>query len=270
MSTGRIGDTHVHSFFSADSEADPGEVVRKAVEAGLPELCFTDHIDWDFPVNDLVFDFDMAAYFSVISGLRERYRDSIRILAGVELGLQPQLSGRYHELLASWPFDYVIGSQHLVYGCDPYYPETFEGRTDEEVFRRYFEETLANVKAFHEFDSMGHLDYIIRYGSKKKRRFGCRGCSDVIDEILKLLVKYNIALELNTAGLRKQVGAPNPHPDILRRYRELGGTLVTVGSDSHKPFSLGFAFDRARDILKSCGFTHYVYYEKRKPRFVLL
>lgn len=192
------------------------------------------------------------------------------MLIGVELGLQAHLAERYHELLASRPFDYVIGSQHLVRGMDPYYPETFEGASETEIYRAYFEETLADLRAFHEFDSMGHLDYIVRYGRKLGRPYSWREYGDVIDEILKLLVRYNIALEVNTAGIRKQLGFPNPHPEIIRRYRELGGTLVTVGSDSHKPYSLGFAFEQARDLLLSCGFTHYVWFEHREPKFVSL
>ncbi|MBP3877606.1 MAG: histidinol-phosphatase HisJ family protein [Lachnospiraceae bacterium] len=265
-----IGDVHVHSRFSGDSDADPEEVVQRAIRGGLPQLCFTDHIDWDFPVEDMVFDIDFAEYFSTLSALRDKYRGEITILAGVELGMQQHLGPRYRKLLAEYPFDFAIGSQHLVEGMDPYYPETFEGKTDAYIYRKYFEETLQNLRKFHDFDSMGHLDYIVRYGKQRRRSYNCRDYADVIDEILKLLVKHNIALELNTAGLRKQVGAPNPHPDILRRYRELGGTLVTVGSDSHKSHTLGFAFDTAGEILKACGFTHYVYYVKRQPKFVRL
>ena len=144
--------------------------------------------------------------------------------------------------------------------------ETQDAQHDDAAAKKILE----NVKAFHDFDSMGHLDYIVRYGRNKSRSYSYRAFADVIDEILKLLVRYNIAIEINTAGFRKQIGSPNPHPDILRRYRELGGTLVTVGSDSHKPHTLGFAFDTASEILKSCGFTHYVYYEKRQPKFVKL
>lgn len=265
-----IADIHVHSRFSADSEADPDEVVRKAAEAGLPAVCFTDHIDWDYPVEGLVFDFDTDDYFRTMESVRQRWGEKIRVLIGVELGLQAHLAERYHELLASRPFDYVIGSQHLVRGMDPYYPETFEGASETEIYRAYFEETLADLRAFHEFDSMGHLDYIVRYGRKLGRPYSWREYGDVIDEILKLLVRYNIALEVNTAGIRKQLGFPNPHPEIIRRYRELGGTLVTVGSDSHKPYSLGFAFEQARDLLLSCGFTHYVWFEHREPKFVSL
>ncbi|MDO4619725.1 MAG: histidinol-phosphatase HisJ family protein [Lachnospiraceae bacterium] len=264
-----LGDCHVHSRYSADSEADPEETIRKAVKRGLPLLCFTDHIDYDYPVEDLVFDYDVNAYFEELQRLRDKYADQIKVLIGVELGMQTHLGPEYTKLLEQHPFDYVIGSQHLVNRMDPYYPETFEGKTDAEIFRSYFEETLEDVKAFHEFDSMGHLDYIVRYG-RKKRRYNWHDYADIIDEILKLLVRYNIALEINTAGIRKQMGAPNPQPEILHRYRELGGTLVTVGSDSHKPDSLGFAFDTAKEILKTSGFTHYVYYEKRRPVFVSL
>ncbi len=265
-----IGDIHVHSSFSADSDADMEDVIRKALAAGLPYIAFTDHIDWDFPVTDVEYDFDVDRYFDAITALKRKYGEEIRILAGVELGLQPHLAERYGRLLREYPFDFVIGSQHLVYNMDPYYPETFAGRSEAEVYHRYFEETLEGVKAFHEFDSMGHLDYIVRYGKRRSGVYSYRAFADVIDEILKLLVRYNIALELNTAGLRRQLGFPNPHPDILRRYHELGGTLVTVGSDSHKPFSLGFAFDTAAAVLRSCGFTHCVYYEKRRPKFVSL
>ena len=265
-----IADTHVHSSFSTDSEADMRDVAIAAVEAGLPLLCFTDHIDWDYPVEDLEFDFDRRAYFARITELREEFLGKIRILGGVELGLQPSLAARYRELLKNEPFDFVIGSQHLVAGMDPYYPETFDVISADEIYRKYFEEMLEGLKAFHEFDSLGHLDYIVRYGRNYGAVYSYRAYADIIDEILKLLVRFNIALELNTCGIRKQLGFPNPHPDILRRYRELGGTLVTVGSDAHKAHLIGFAFDRAGQILRSCGFTHYVYFERREPKFVRL
>lgn len=230
-------------------------------------LCFTDHIDWDYPVPDLTFDFDVSSYIKEITSLQEKYGDRIRILKGVELGLQPHLGSRYAKLLRDYSFDFAIGSQHLVGKYDPYYPEAFEGRSDMEVYREYFEDALENVRAFHGFDSFGHLDYVIRYGREKPTRYTYRAFSDVIDEILKELVKSNIALEVNTCGFRKGLGAPNPSPDIIRRYRQLGGTLVTIGSDAHKPSYLGYDFDIACDILKNCGFTHFCWFEKHIPHF---
>ncbi len=265
-----IADIHVHSNYSTDSEAKMEDTVKHAIEIGLPVLCFTDHIDWDYPVEGLTFDFDISRYMNEIEALQKKYSGQIEILKGVELGLQPQLSDRYKKLLRDYPFDFAIGSQHLVNQMDPYYPETFEGRRDADVFYDYFKNMLEDVKAFHSFDTLGHLDYVVRYGKNKAHDYSYKAYADVIDEILKLLVKYNIAIELNTCGLRKQLGFPNPHPDVLRRYHELGGTLVTVGSDSHKPYYLGYAFDTAARILSSCGFTHYCYYKNRKPKFVKL
>ncbi len=265
-----IADTHVHSSYSTDSEARMEATVRRAVEIGLPVLTFTDHIDWDYPVDGLTFDFDISRYMEEIESLQKKYAGKIELLKGVELGLQPQLKDRYEKLLRDYPFDFAIGSQHLVNNMDPYYPETFEGKTDAEVYLDYFHDMLEDVRAFHSFDSMGHLDYVVRYGKSKAHSYSYRAYAEIIDEILKLLVKYNIAIELNTCGLRKQLGFPNPHPDILKRYRELGGTLVTVGSDSHKPYYLGYAFDTAQKILLSCGFTHYCYFKNREPKFVKL
>lgn len=265
-----IGDIHLHSSFSADSEARMEDVVRAAIDAGLPLICFTDHIDLDYPVEDLDFEFDIPAYFREIGRMQELYGDRIRIFRGVELGMQAHLGDRYRALLKEHDFDFVIGSQHLVNGRDPYYPETFEGKTDQEVYRAYFENMLEDIRAFHEFDTLGHLDYVVRYGRRRSRGYSYRAYADVIDEILKFLVRWNIALELNTAGLRKRLGFPNPHPDILRRYRELGGTLVTCGADAHRPAFVGYGMKEAEEILKSCGFTHYVYYSRRKPFFVRL
>ena len=263
-------DIHVHSSYSTDSEAKMDDVAQAALKEGIRVLCFTDHIDWDYPVDGLTFDFDPKAYDADIRRLRQKYRGKLDILMGVELGMQPHLGSRYEKLLADYPFDFAIGSQHLVGNKDPYYPETFDGRSDTEVFREYFENLYEDVKAFHGFDSLGHLDYVVRYGKRRAEEYSYRHFADIIDEILKLLVRYNIALECNTCGLRKHLGFPNPHPAVLKRYRELGGTMVTIGSDAHKPAYLGYGFEEACDILKSCGFTHYVYFVKHQPKFVLI
>ena len=155
-------DLHLHSRYSADSEELMENQVRRAVEMGLPVMCFTDHIDWDFPIPEIVFDFDIEEYLEELSILQEKYGKQIRILKGVELGMQEQLGDRYRELLKSHPFDFAIGSQHLVDGQDPYYPEIFEERGDARVFQDYFEETWNNLRLFHDMDTLGHLDSVVR------------------------------------------------------------------------------------------------------------
>jgi histidinol-phosphatase (PHP family) len=123
-------DVHVHSSYSADSETAMENQVRAAITAGVNVLCFTDHIDYDYPVPDTVYDFNVAEYRREIERLREIYRKEIEILMGVELGMQKHLGGRYKKLLDDYPFDFSIGSQHLVGGSDPFFPKVFEGRTD--------------------------------------------------------------------------------------------------------------------------------------------
>lgn len=264
-----IGDTHLHSSFSADCETPMEENVLAAIKAELPYICMTDHLDYDYPYPNEVFEYDIAVYLKEIERLRGLYGDKIKIYSGAELGMQPHLGKTYEELIKTWPLDFCIGSQHLVERHDPYYQNTFEGRHDNEVYRRFFEETLENVKRFHAFDSLGHLDYIVRYG-KERRYYHYSEFADILDEILKLLVKYNIALEVNTAGLKKHLGFANPQPEVLKRYRELGGTLVTIGSDSHKSLFVGYGFGETAKLLKSIGFSHIVYYESHRPRFVKL
>lgn len=261
-------DVHVHSLFSTDSETAMENQVKAAIAAGVNVLCFTDHIDYDYPESGTVYDFNVAEYQREIERLREIYRKKIEILMGVELGMQKHLGGCYKKLLDDYPFDFSIGSQHLVGGRDPFFPDVFDGRTDREVYREYFEDLLEDVRLFHSFDCLGHLDYVVRYGRHRAREYSYRAYADIIDEILKLLIRYNIAIEINTAGLRKMIGFPNPHPLVLKRYREMGGTLVTIGSDAHKTAHVGCHFGEAVNVLRSCGFTHYAYYVKRKPKFV--
>ena len=261
-----LADMHMHTEYSQDSCAKLDSMAEKAIAAGIGAICVTDHIDWDFPEKDLIFDYDVDAYQKDIARAKEKYNGRLEIFMGVELGMQPHLSERYQAFLKKYPFDFVIGSVHLVNNRDPYYKEAFEGLEDAEAYRMYFENILVNIKAFHDFDSLGHLDYIVRYGKNKAKEYSYSQFSDIIDEILKELILHGKALEVNTAGYRK-LGFPNPHPDVIRRYRELGGEMMTVGADAHKPSHVGYDFKKVTQLLKKCGFDYYTRFENRKPEF---
>lgn len=263
-----LADMHMHTEFSLDSCAKLDSMADYAISKGIDTICITDHIDWDFPEKNMIFDFDVDAYEKCILRAREKYKGRLDILMGVELGMQPHLAERYTRFLESHPFDFVIGSVHLVNNRDPYFPEAFKGMTDQEAYRLYFENTLENVKAFHGFDSLGHLDYIVRYGRTKAQNYRLSDYQDIIDEILKELISNDKALEVNSAGLRKNLGFPNPHTDIIKRFKELGGEMVTVGADAHKPSHIGYEFRRLSNILQKCGFTYYTKFKGRKPEFV--
>ncbi len=257
-------DFHTHSSFSGDSDEPMREMARAAVSRGLKTLCITEHCDFDFPEGGFVPDF--SAYKAAYDEVRAEFSGELELLFGVELGLMDYLAPRLCELTKKWDFDFIIGSSHLVDGTDPYYPEYFEKLGARGGILRYFESIPANVKAFGDFDVYGHLDYAVRYSPEKK--YAPEDYRELLDEILRLLVQKGKGIELNTAGLRSGLSHCNPHPFILKRYRELGGEIVTIGSDAHKAADVARDFAIAEQALKDAGFTHYAVFRNRKPTFV--
>ncbi len=264
-------DFHIHSSFSGDSDTPMENMILKGMDLGLAKMCFTEHNDFDYPVTgsepDGFFEVNPDAYLYDFLKLREKYADRIALLFGVELGLQPHLSRRNAAFVKSHDYDFVIGSSHLCHGKDPYRPSFYEGRPQEDAYREYFESILENLDACSDFDVYGHLDYVVRYGPKKDDGYSYALYRELFDKILTKLIHMGKGIELNTAGLAKGLREPNPCADVLRRYRELGGEIVTVGSDAHAPGQIAYAFGRASEILKSCGFRFYSIYEKRNPSF---
>lgn len=257
-------DVHVHSSFSSDSEELLENSVKSAITAGLDMLCITEHMDMDYPTGEFLLD--TASYKKELFRLKEKYSDEIELLYGVELGLMDYLAPRLYEYTVAEDFDFIIGSSHLVDGVDPYEPEYFGKFGDTNGLVRYFDSILANISAYDNFDVYGHLDYVVRYSAAKC--YSPADHRDIIDEILKKLIDMGKGIELNTAGLKYGLGWAHPHPEVLRRYRELGGEIITVGSDAHKGEHIAYDFDRATDILASAGFKYYTVFRKRKAEFV--
>lgn len=264
-------DCHMHTEFSTDSEAPVRSMIEGALERGLKEICLTDHYDKEYPkvpdIEGTAFVFDPEEYFRTLAAFREEYAGRITVRTGIEIGLQPHLGDFYRELISKHPFDFVIGSVHLVHGFDPYYGEIFEGRTDEDVYRETFRLTVENLDAIDDFDVLGHIDYVVRYGKEKAAHYSYRKFADEIDAILRKVIDMGKGIELNTGGFKYGLGFCNPHPDIIKRYRELGGEIITVGADAHRPEHIAYDFDKAEEILKDCGFKYYTVFEERKPIF---
>ena len=269
-------DSHMHTEFSTDSEAPVRSRLDAAVERGLGSVCITDHMDLDFPPQEgeeyseenPPFQFDTEKYFKVLGPLREEYRDRLDVRIGIEIGLQPHLGDRYRELVHAYPFDYVIGSVHLIRRMDPYYGKLFEGRSDEEAYREAFVESLRCLEGVQDFDALGHLDYVVRYGKHQAEEYSYRKFADEIDEVLRKLISMGKGLEMNTGGLKYGLGFCNPHPDVVKRYRELGGEIVTIGADAHRPEHVAYEFKKAAEILKMCGFRYYAEYKERRAEFI--
>lgn len=264
-------DYHMHSDFSADCRFPMETMIRSAVEKGLRAVCFTEHNDKDYPLHPedegREFLFDEPEYFERTAQLREKYSGRLDIFAGVEIGLQPHLSKYYQNLTGQYPFDFVIGSMHVVDGMDPYYGEIFEGRSDRDVYERTFRQTIECIKEVSCFDVLGHIDYVVRYGREKEKEYVREYYETLTDEILRLIISSGRGIEVNTAGLKHGLSFVHPRLDILKKYRQMGGEIVTVGADAHRPEQIAYGFAAAKEALEACGFKYYTEFRERKPYF---
>lgn len=263
-----FSDFHLHTEFSQDSQTPVRDQIDQAIGLGMKEICITDHHDYGVGLKggDFILDFDR--YIPTLLALRAEYEDRIAIRIGIELGLQVRIKEYLNQLTHRYPFDYIIGSSHFVDGQDPYYPEFFMGREEKEAYEDFFKVTLCRVKAIDCFDSLGHLDYVVRYGPNKNQFYTYDSYKEYIDPILNILVEKGKGLECNTGGFQYGLGHPNPTEEILTRFRELGGEILTIGSDAHVTQNLGYDFPRLKDLLLSCGFRYYCVFHDRKPEFV--
>ena len=272
MSNQILWDCHMHSSFSADSDTPMEDMIQDAIRRNLSGICFTEHLDPDYPPtpDNETFELDLDAYKETLFSLQEKYRSKLNIHFGIELGLQPHLADSFKELLKTLPFDFVIGSSHVVHGYDPYYGKFFENREESACYREYFESILENLEAFSGMDVYGHIDYVVRYGPNQNREYSYERYRDILDEILRTVIDKNLGIELNTGGFHYGLREPNPCRAVIRRYRELGGEIITVGADAHAPAKIAYDFDKAAAILADCGFKYYTVFQNRKPEFVKL
>lgn len=268
-----INDCHLHTAFSGDSDTPVRRQIEKAMELGMKEICITDHHDYDSGFCDTDFNLDIPSYLSALKAFQAEYEGRIRINIGVELGLQDHLDGYLHDFVREHgsSFDFIIGSSHFVTGMDPYELSYWEHYGEEKGLEEFFKVSLNRARNLYDvFDSFGHLDYIVRYAPHQNASYSYERFSQWIDPILMVLIEHGKGLECNTGGLRYGLSQPNPSRRILKRYRELGGEIITIGSDAHTPDYLGYGFQECRRFLLRCGFRYYTVFHGRKPEFIPL
>ena len=262
-------DFHLHTDFSGDSDTPPRLQIEQAIRLGMNEMCITDHHDYDVDTGELNFVLDLPSYLSAMEQLKKQYEGQITLRIGIELGLQRHIHDYLKQLVSDYEdiLDFVIGSNHFVDGYDPYYPNFFEGLTEREAYEHFFEVSLERFRCMDCYDVCGHLDYVVRYGPNQNQEYNFASYQEYIDPILKTLIEKGKGLECNTAGWKYGLDQPNPSMEILKRYHELGGEILTLGSDAHKPEHVGYDFGRLPEFLKECGFSYYTTFTRRKPVF---
>ena len=271
----RFYDNHTHSHFSPDSRMNLQQSISKAAELGIAGISITDHLDIDAPGNKDFFYFDPIQQQAAIEELLGQYT-GLEIFKGIEVGLQDCCMDKIKEFTSKYCYDVVIASQHFIDGTDPYYGEYYIGKTAEQAYSRAYEVMYKNIIDFADFDILGHYDYIARYapysngaaGGANERDIRYAQYSDVLDPILKFLAQEGKALEVNTNTYRERNGyTPVLDTDILKRFRELGGEAVSLGSDAHEPWRITENFEKYAQIIADCGFKYTVHFKDRKPVF---
>ncbi len=260
-------DYHIHSDISGDCSVPMMRMAEAARRKGLKEICFTEHIDLDFP-GDIDFVFDMGEYDEAFGETKAAFED-LNIRKGLEAGLETATKDTMSALVRKHKLDYVIGSKHLVTGLDPFGSELWKMCSQREAYEEYLKECIESAKECGFFDVFGHLGYISKFCPFEDSLMRYADYGDAIDELLKILVDKGKGLEVNTSGI-KATGSVMPEMPIVKRFFELGGEIVTVGSDAHDEASVGRAAEETMRQLAGIGFKYVCAFDAREPRFITI
>lgn len=259
-----ISDSHIHSVNSFDGKDSVMMIAERASQLGLYALTITDHFEChELDVHD--YPKDLQASVRDATKAAAFYHDRLRIYKGIELGQPTQNPQAAKDALAITDFDFVLGSLHNLKGEQDFYFLTYTEDNYQGYLDRYFRELLELAEADC-FDSLAHLTYPFRYmAANPDIAFTAKPYSEMIDAVLLTLIRNRKALEVNTSGLRQRIGTTLPDESIVRRFRQLGGKYVTVGSDAHRWCDVGAGVEDGYRMLERCGFSHFTIYVRHEP-----
>lgn len=266
----KLCDLHTHSNNSFDAKNSVDEMCQSAIDKGLFAIAVTDHCEAQFiPYGENCefgsFDKRIPKSVKDTCEAKEKYKDKLKVLCGIELAQPIHDMACTQKALAYGDFDFTLASVHNLRGEEDFYYFDFTKRDIDKVLNLYFEE-LAETADFEHFDSLAHLTYPLRY-IKTTAGFvpDLAPYQDKIDEVYKILIRNNKALEINVSGLFKELKTTLPDELQIKRFKELGGKYITIGTDAHETAFVGRGIEQGIAIAKRCGFDSYTIYEKHKP-----
>lgn len=257
-----LADYHMHTNFSVDSEYPMEEAVKKSISIGLDEICFTEHIDYGVKTD---LNCNCEDYKKEFLICKNKFGNKINMKFGIEFGMQIHTISKFQETFGEYDFDFVILSCHQVDNKEFWNYEFQSGKHQEEYNRRYYEEILKVIEKYDDFSVLGHLDMIKRYDPAGEYAF--ENIKDIVTEILKTVIAKGKGIEVNTSCYRYGLKDLTPSHEILKLYHELGGKIITIGSDSHKEEHVGYKIAEIQKELTQLGFVNICTYEKMKPVF---
>lgn len=264
-----LPDYHVHTIYSRDSKMEPEEAIRAAMASEVTELCFTEHMDLGhhMEIYDQIPDFEKIE--ESISRLREKYPE-INIRKGIEVGYIPETAKQTAEVLVKQNFDFVLLSTHCVDGFDCALPESKRGQDKITAYKRYLETVYDSVTddgLTAHYDCVSHIGYVAKGIHYEDNTFPYQMFPELFDKILSEIINRGKGIEVNTSGIDRG-GHVFPHPSIICRYKELGGRIITIGSDAHKSQNVGAYIKNTIAIIADAGFEEITLFQNRQPRFV--
>lgn len=265
-------DNHNHSEFSFDGKKTSVESsAMSAKDKGLGGICFSDHCDFYVPPMKASFEDLVPEYFNVteqqaeIDRVQELCGNDFKILKGIEIGMYEECHEQIRATLNDNDFDQIVASVHYIDQTDPYYGGFYDGKDWKQAYGRYLETIYREMTWLQDFDIMAHYDYVARYAPYTQASILHRDFSDILDEMFRYLISEGKALEINTKSYQNYNGrTPRLDTELLLRYKDMGGEIISLGSDSHDPIRTGDKFGHYAALLKSLGFRWTAHYEKRK------
>lgn len=264
-------DNHSHSNFSFDGmKTSILASTESAAAKGLGGICFTDHCDFFIPSakkdekKEMDEVFDIKAQQEEIDRVQAIYPD-VHILKGIEVGMEKSIRNKIRDHMSEHRFDQIIASIHYLDDTDPWFGSYYLDKGWKEAYGHYLETLYEEMTWLEDFDIMGHFDYVVRYAPYPEKCMFHKDFGDIFDEMFRYLINEGKALEINTKSYQNYYGrTPELDINLLRRYHEMGGEIISLGSDSHDPSRVGDRFDEYATFLKSLGFRWTAHYEKRK------
>ncbi|MDD5952597.1 MAG: histidinol-phosphatase HisJ family protein [Oscillospiraceae bacterium] len=262
-----ISDCHVHSDASYDGCDSVVMLCENAMRMNLHALTVTDHFECNFYEDDSFFD-SVRKSLSETQKAAILFQDKLQVYRGIEVGQATQNLPIAERVLSEFDFDFVLGSLHNIVGLPDFYEIDYAHCDVHHLLEQYFEQVLELIET-DLFDSLAHLTYPLRYiRGEHNIQVGYEVYESHVDSILHALIRKNKALELNASGLRQKIGTTMPCPIVIKRFHELGGKYVTIGSDAHRWADVGSGVEEAMNILKNAGFDEFTVYINRKPHLL--
>lgn len=255
-------DYHIHSNNSFDSKESIDSVCKAAIDKGINEICFTEHFAVKEGIKSCGF-INFKKYIDEIEECKEKYKEKLIIKVGIEICEPHENENELGDAIGNIPFDFILGSVHN-FDYDIGLMQYMSCNSKEESYRRYFKEVNKVCTSPH-IDVVAHLDLMKRYAFNTHGKYDFNEYKDLIEEVLINIIKNNKGIEVNTSTLRSNVNETMPSFDILKLYHDLGGKIITVGSDAHKCEDVGAGIRESIEVLKNIGFEEIYTFKNRQP-----